>query len=126
MTLPTKFPHRTTKSARKLVQNNKFPIAKLRVPTALKKLNYNPEPYQISRFHHQTRLKTGSSHTEAPSNLPPTAKFATGLYNAFQRQFPTFDTENGKITSDSGLDGLEHHTYNFDPFYRDDQELTYE
>jgi hypothetical protein len=57
MTLPTKIPHKMTKSAPKLVPNNKFPIAKLRVPTTLKKVSYYPEPNQISRFHHKTRPK---------------------------------------------------------------------
>jgi hypothetical protein len=40
-----------------------------------------PGTQQISRFPHKTCLKPAlrSSHTETPSNLPPTAKFASGL-----------------------------------------------
>jgi hypothetical protein len=44
----------------------------------------------------------------------------------FRGIFQHFDTKNGKITSDSGLDGLEPPTYDFDPFFRDDQNFTKE
>jgi hypothetical protein len=44
----------------------------------------------------------------------------------FRGSFQHFDTKNGKITSDSGLDRLEPPTYDFDPFFRDDQNFIYE
>ncbi len=44
----------------------------------------------------------------------------------FRGSFQHFDTKNGKITSDSGLDGLEPPTYDFDTFFRDDQNFTKE
>jgi hypothetical protein len=44
----------------------------------------------------------------------------------FRGSFQHFDTKNGKIASDSGLDGLKAPTYDFDPFFRDNQNFTNE
>ncbi len=89
MTLPTKIPHKTTKSARKLVPNNKFPIAKLRVPARLKILNYYPEPNQISRFHNQSRPKPTLRTPKHHQTRLQQRFLHLDLYNAFPRQFST-------------------------------------
>jgi hypothetical protein len=89
-TLPTKISHKTTKSARKPVPNNKFQIAKLRVPTPLKKLNYYPEPNKLARnrlFAHQNAIKLTSN-----------SKFCIWTSTTFFRgSFQHFDTKKAKL-----------------------------
>jgi hypothetical protein len=55
-----------------------------------------------------------------PIKLASNSKICIWTSTTLSRgSFQHFDTTNGKITSDSGLDGLEPPTYDFDPFFRD-------
>jgi hypothetical protein len=62
----------------------------LRTAQDIKKLNYYPEPNQISRFHHQTRPKPALGIPKHHQTRLEQQILHLDLYNAFSRQFSTF------------------------------------